>query len=471
MTWMITLGLSLPMLACDPQCQGWVQKSLQEVLLLGTSEMPGTVRHSSHSRKGTGGQLVQIRNLEHMKTAAAPRPKHLHDLDAATEGDGVNPMVPSQPPPTPQTKTGGPIAARPDLLLPSNIQPLFSMVVLNQQFGFRLPTVGEVNSNINHGSQHDSVHCHEEIKRTTSMHTVTLPNSKDWLSCLNPVSKPLTAFLIIRLHGHTLSVVPNEDENYDPTGEGNYSDPPIDEALPSEDDHFAESVLQGGKAKPIFLPILNTQVRWNVVQIPMQASASSQLPQTQGMTHPPSATSQLLGGVNPPILPVGPAIQGAKPWKIQFYKPVVQDVLEHTKQFSYCNTASINSFLLHAHFNIKAIKACQSVMAGGLTIQMIFLWESLGNWHLALRKKAHIYVTQHYKWDPENCCEVNLGIVKDLLGDHGAFLRDGIDENLKVVLNEMVSSQNEVNFRKCDTSMIHAKKMKSLQIHWASLGR
>ncbi|KAI6097773.1 hypothetical protein EV401DRAFT_1895390 [Pisolithus croceorrhizus] len=190
-------------------------------------------------------------------------------------------------------------------------------------------------------------------------------------------------------------------------------------------------------------------------------------------------------------------------------------------------------------------------------MEMIFLWESLGNWYSALRKKAHIYVTQHYKWDPENCHEVHLSITKDLLGDCGAFLRDGIDENmdgytnnlahpalaglivdfiytssslslrklfpevflaevprvavaiaatavtlswiststtvcllfskLKVILNKTVSLQSEVNLRvstytlvyleilglmkKCDTSMIHTEKTKSLQINWATLGR
>ncbi|KIM61920.1 hypothetical protein SCLCIDRAFT_25396 [Scleroderma citrinum Foug A] len=39
-----------------------------------------------------------------------------------------------------------------------------------------------------------------------------------------------------------------------------------------------------------------------------------------------------------------------------------------------------------------------------------------------------MYVTQRYKWDPNNCREVNIAIAKDLLGDRGAFLRDGVDE-------------------------------------------
>ncbi|KAI6024755.1 hypothetical protein PISMIDRAFT_99306 [Pisolithus microcarpus 441] len=245
--------------------------------------------------------------------------------------------------------------------------------------------------------------------------------------------------------------------------------------------------------------------------------------------------SQSLGGINLLIPPVGPAIQGAEPWQIQFYKPAVQDVLKHVKQFSYCDTASINSFLLHAHFNIKAIEYMEEVISERQSQGLLVTdgwWPhymnnicklSLGNWHSALRKKAHIYVTQCYKWDPENYHEVNLSIMKDLLGDCGAFLRDGIDENmncqgytnnlthpalasliidffytssslslgklfpevflaelprvtvaiaatvLKVILDEMVSLQSEVNFRvstytlvyleilglmkKCDTSV------------------
>ena len=58
---------------------------------------------------------------------------------------------------------------------------------------------------------------------------------------------------------------------------------------------------------------------------------------------------------------------------------------------------------------------------------------------------------------------------------------------LKVVLDEMATSQGEVAFRvatytpiylemlglmkKCDTSPTHAVKMKSLQIEWVRIGR
>ena len=62
---------------------------------------------------------------------------------------------------------------------------------------------------------------------------------------------------------------------------------------------------------------------------------------------------------------------------------------------------------------------------------VIQLWKDLGNWHSSLRKKAHTYITQCYKWDPNNNHKVNIAIVKDLLGDHRVFLRDGVDEQVR----------------------------------------
>ena len=41
-----------------------------------------------------------------------------------------------------------------------------------------------------------------------------------------------------------------------------------------------------------------------------------------------------------------------------------------------------------------------------------------------------MYVTQRYKWDLNNRREANIAIAKDLLGDCGAFLRDGVDEQV-----------------------------------------
>ena len=72
---------------------------------------------------------------------------------------------------------------------------------------------------------------------------------------------------------------------------------------------------------------------------------------------------------------------------------------------------------------------------------IIQLWEDLGNWRSALRKKARVQVSQHYKWDTENHCDVNIRIAEDLLGDRGAFLRNGIDEDVSCIYTYMCLSQ------------------------------
>ncbi|KAI9570932.1 hypothetical protein HD554DRAFT_2169716 [Boletus coccyginus] len=55
------------------------------------------------------------------------------------------------------------------------------------------------------------------------------------------------------------------------------------------------------------------------------------------------------------------------------------------------------------------------------------LWEDLGSWHSVLHKKACTFVTQRYQWDPKNCCDHNIQITKNLLGNGGLFLKDGVD--------------------------------------------
>ena len=114
----------------------------------GTFETEEAVRHSSHKGRGNGGQLTQMRNLERLQTTVAPRSNRLSNLDARTTGDELNPMAPSQPPtaqapssrsqpkPRLKTKTAGSALGT---LLPSTIQPSFSLAALGGHFGFRLP--------------------------------------------------------------------------------------------------------------------------------------------------------------------------------------------------------------------------------------------------------------------------------------------------------------------------------------------
>ncbi|KIJ11772.1 hypothetical protein PAXINDRAFT_157171 [Paxillus involutus ATCC 200175] len=221
--------------------------------------------------------------------------------------------------------------------------------------------------------------------------------------------------------------------------------------------------------------------------------------------------------------PVGPATEGSDPWQLQFYDVVARDIIERAKQFSHCDVASINAFPLRADFKLKAVEYINKV--GGPTITPASLdwlpathrsdfqlWEDLGNWRLALKKRA-----------------------RGLLGARGVFLKNGVDDEghtnnlvhpalsglivdffytgatsigklfpevfesevprvavamaatvLKVALDEIVGGQGEVNFRvgvyspvyleilglvaKCDTSDIHAAKTKALWVQWARTG-
>ncbi|KAF8546811.1 hypothetical protein OG21DRAFT_1527584 [Imleria badia] len=155
---------------------------------------------------------------------------------------------------------------------------------------------------------------------------------------------------------------------------------------------------------------------------------------------------------NPPV-PTNPlagrSTEQSEPWQLQYYDLPTCDIIKRTKQFSHC-------WWPHHASSITRL-----------------LWEDLGNWRSSLRKKARIFVTQS-----------------------GLFLRDGLDAErhannlahpalsglvidffytgptavgklflevfaqevprvmvalaataLKVILDEIASSQGEVNFQ------------------------
>ena len=52
------------------------------------------VKWSSQNGKGTGGELAQKRRIKNLQTNAAVRSKQLTNIDAATQGEDINPMAP-----------------------------------------------------------------------------------------------------------------------------------------------------------------------------------------------------------------------------------------------------------------------------------------------------------------------------------------------------------------------------------------
>jgi hypothetical protein len=83
----------------------------------------------------------------------------------------------------------------------------------------------------------------------------------------------------------------------------------------------------------------------------------------------------------------------------------------------------------HALSITRLVRARYSFLPTSLT-HSDQLWEDLGSWRSAIRKKARTFVTQRYQWDPENRCEQNIVIANHLLGNGGLFLRDGTDKEV-----------------------------------------
>ncbi|KAF8545930.1 hypothetical protein OG21DRAFT_1491756 [Imleria badia] len=128
--------------------------------------------------------------------------------------------------------------------------------------------------------------------------------------------------------------------------------------------------------------------------------------------------------------------------QLHFYPPAIRDIIEHAKQFSHCNLASINSFPMCPQFNTKASEYINEAIVErrrrGLVIPngwwpqytsdiAKLLWEDVGNWQSSLKKKARNFVCEHYQWDLQNRRPVNADIAKALLVG-GTFLKDGWDE-------------------------------------------
>ena len=78
-------------------------------------------------------------------------------------------------------------------------------------------------------------------------------------------------------------------------------------------------------------------------------------------------------------------------------------------------------------------------LLAGVTIHAYQLWEDLGSWRSAMRKKARTFVMQRYQWDPENRRDRNIEITKNLLGNGSLFLKDGADEEVSQTIRNQIN--------------------------------
>ena len=77
----------------------------------------------------------------------------------------------------------------------------------------------------------------------------------------------------------------------------------------------------------------------------------------------PSKTSQETTTASKSSHPVRPTSECAELSQLQFYDPPTRDIIEHAKQFSHCNAASINAFPVRATFNVGAIEYINEAIA------------------------------------------------------------------------------------------------------------
>ena len=98
--------------------------------------------------------MVQMKRIETMQTTAAMRSKRLTNLDAATQGEDINPMAPhfDTEPESSQSVPFGKPRPRPRIAtnaVTSQPSPTFSLAAPNQAFGFKLSNTGQATTSNN----------------------------------------------------------------------------------------------------------------------------------------------------------------------------------------------------------------------------------------------------------------------------------------------------------------------------------
>lgn len=133
--------------------------------------------------------------MESIQTALV-RPKRLTNLDAATQGESMNPMAPSHidqepngpsgmPRPKPQLITRGNHAPSTTASQPPSVKPTFSLAVPGQPFRFRLPSTGWTVASQPGGLNHGDINSLMESSRSrtssvfsgNTSHASTAPTS------------------------------------------------------------------------------------------------------------------------------------------------------------------------------------------------------------------------------------------------------------------------------------------------------
>ena len=116
------------------------------------------------------------------------------------------------------------------------------------------------------------------------------------------------------------------------------------------------------------LPSSSQLLRSKQQQVSLSCTqVSNEHQETSSNTHQGNLTTVQITdkehNINSTSKPMGPAMGGAEPWQLQYYNPSTCDIIDHVKQFSHCNAASLNAFPLCPAFNTKAVEYIEEAIA------------------------------------------------------------------------------------------------------------
>ncbi|KAI5986738.1 hypothetical protein EDC04DRAFT_2614983 [Pisolithus marmoratus] len=442
-------------------------------------------RHSSHHGKGSGGQLQQLLNLKCMQT-----------------GQVVNPMAPGYSNDDNESQIL-PWALKSTADCQS--QPMFTLSQPGQLFGFRIPSQSMANStsrmhSIKSHSSSLSSHrssnvgpivpvehivmwkipslllkdgYHNSTCLQQVMYTADAPPCN---SCIHaPYDQPSSAPFSHIKFPSSHSMLAGHDE--DRIGSARV-DLVVDEVSPSEDNHFAKSVVcsevgedtrhgtQPGEehsqsirshSQDICLsgPVTTQRDVEDVVAQHCQCNHGLHLPDSaQLMAIHSQQTSEaschirhsdVEGQTSPSndVIPAPshsfPAAKSATsgmtsdsnsdPSQLQFYPPSVHVDFNH-KACDYvleAITEHHSKVIAYENKILIYVAIYKGWWLNYTTSITKLLWEDLGNWCSSLKKKACFFVHECYEWDSQNCHDINASITRKLL-ECSDFLKDGMDK-------------------------------------------
>ncbi|KIM62649.1 hypothetical protein SCLCIDRAFT_24937 [Scleroderma citrinum Foug A] len=428
------------------------------------------VRCSSCAGKGNGGQLQQLQNIEHIQTTTRPRPR-IQNLDIATQGQPVNPMAPSHcsDDEASQIPVWGPQSmsqvqddeeSQIPLWVPQSTsqvqgQPSFMLSQHGQQFSFSIPSRAKSYNSSSLSSSHNSSASSVPMSSLMELKTILNGHPQDGhrnFTCSQQLQAKLQALLgiFLTLVLRLLSPLPSSSvstqlvmktpllllHNF----QGYIECKPLLNSphLYPNPTPYSPLIITVEKIKTDpHLLMKFPQVRMIVSQSQLCMVNTKILGTVTNLGRSILNLSQVNLKITI-LLGSQPLREKSKTLLLSIGSAVVACVFPIMRNFLL--------YMMNRPLKLPTVPAAVEYMneaiaerrSQGLPIPKGWwpqympeisklLWEDLGNWQSALKKKAHAFIHEHYEWDSQNHHPVNAEIARKLL-ECGNFLKDGVDE-------------------------------------------